>query len=393
MMDFTCNRIGRRNPRGSTLVYVTVSLLMICGFLSFMVDLGRVQLAKTQLQRAADAAARAGVSQIAKREINAVRHAAISYAAMNPVDGKPLTLNPAGDLTPGYDSDLQYGYWNVKSRTFTPLYGYDVYRANAVKVTARKRGNDAIPLMFAGLLGKKHQNVQAVAIATLAGGEAWLDVHGVSNPWFSGMPEGTHGVVPPGEDDDYHGSNTTAMINQSVDGIYVYEGARMTFSATGRTTNDKVNKPLSRSTWGPDGEVNARRMFTKGDRTSLANQREHGISPITAPPNALIGVFLTDQRPDEFARENPERIRINPADCPTDYTNPATRDWLEYRPALQQVFFIGDGLTSRGERQTFVAPPGATRLFLGSLDEWEWNNNDGVFKTRVYSPEKIVLVK
>ena len=39
-------------------------------------------------------------------------------------------------------------------------------------------------------------------------------------------------------------------------------------------------------------------------------------------------------------------------------------------PGLGQVFFVGDGLTGTGEgaTQTFVAPAGATRLFLGTVD-------------------------
>lgn len=383
-MRHVFNSTSCPRQQGSSLLLVTFAMVVICGFMSFIVDLGRIQMAKTQLQRTADAVARAAASQIAKRDIDLIRQTAIAYALLNPVAGAPLNLNPSGDLTPGYDSDLVYGFWNTQSRIFTPLYGFDVYRANAVRVTARKRGSDAIPLMFTSVLGKQYQEVQAIAIATLAGGEAQLDVHGTSNPWFSGMPEGTEGSGGPDGDPDYHGGNTASMINQSVSGIYVYGGAQMTFEVTGGTTNDKVTKPAHTINWGPDGQL---------DKRFFEMETTNGISYIKAPQNALIGVFLTDERPDVFASNNPDKVQINVAQCPTDYSTWGNRNRLVYRPALQQVFFIGDGLTTSGQRQTFIAPPGATRLFLGSMDEWEWNNNDGSFRVQVRSPERIVLVR
>lgn len=48
-------------------------------------------------------------------------------------------------------------------------------------------------------------------------------------------------------------------------------------------------------------------------------------------------------------------------------------------PLLNQIFWIGDGLTGNGTgaQQLFVAPTGATRLFLGSSDGFGWSNNSG----------------
>jgi hypothetical protein len=50
-------------------------------------------------------------------------------------------------------------------------------------------------------------------------------------------------------------------------------------------------------------------------------------------------------------------------------------------PELQQIFFIGDGLkrTGSGSVQTFIAPPGATRLYLGVADGTQWSDNTGAF--------------
>ena len=61
-------------------------------------------------------------------------------------------------------------------------------------------------------------------------------------------------------------------------------------------------------------------------------------------------------------------------------------DFTTLAPALNQVFFIGDGLATIKDgkntttlAQTFIAPTGATRLFLGTMDAYEWNNNSGSF--------------
>ena len=54
------------------------------------------------------------------------------------------------------------------------------------------------------------------------------------------------------------------------------------------------------------------------------------------------------------------------------------------------MFFIGNGLTGDtaagdlgGQVQQFVVPAGATRLFLGTSDGYEWNNNGGAFNVTV----------
>jgi hypothetical protein len=44
-----------------------------------------------------------------------------------------------------------------------------------------------------------------------------------------------------------------------------------------------------------------------------------------------------------------------------------------FSPALDQVFFIGDGLTGTGtgQEQTFNVPTGADRLYLGFADSFD----------------------
>lgn len=83
-----------------------------------------------------------------------------------------------------------------------------------------------------------------------------------------------------------------------------------------------------------------------------------GISGIThTGPKAmfLVGVFLDTSVPSD------------PAPPILDVTNDS---FLTVNPLLGQTFFIGDGLTGTGSgtQQQFIAPNGATRLFLGLAD-------------------------
>ena len=64
--------------------------------------------------------------------------------------------------------------------------------------------------------------------------------------------------------------------------------------------------------------------------------------------------------------------------------------YLTLSPELKQVFFIGDGLNGNGLAQSVVVPQGATRLFLGTMDSVEWNNNVGSFTVQVV-PEPSAL--
>jgi hypothetical protein len=85
----------------------------------------------------------------------------------------------------------------------------------------------------------------------------------------------------------------------------------------------------------------------------------------------VIGVFLTDERPDKSRA---------PRDLRFDAKH---RQFTTFSPLLKQIFFIGRGTTVAGEVRRFVVPEGATRLYLGTMDSFEWNNNTGAFQVSV----------
>jgi hypothetical protein len=141
-------------------------------------------------------------------------------------------------------------------------------------------------------------------------------------------------------------------------GLSLISGQTLNFSASGGVSNDP-----SFFLDGPDG----------GSFLSHLTGSENGISDIIAPINALIGVFLDNSQPDS-----------TPAPAPLDFSAIGL-NFSSLAPQLKQVFFIGDGLTgtNSGAVQNFIVPTNATRLFLGTMDGYEWSNNIGSFDVRV----------
>ena len=190
----------------------------------------------------------------------------------------------------------------------------------------------------------------AVALAQASGSVALaqerltLSVPGSSNPYLSGAPDGT----PAGNDQAPQQSpvllpnlrgGTTVLVFE-VSGGASYTGGFFRF------------EPDGGDPW----------EHTAGDR--------NGMSAVTAPAASLLGVFLAE---DVFPEAPPG----------LDFTDPATRDFTELAPDLQQVFFIGDGRTAEGAVQEFLAPKGATRLYLGIMDAYGWYDNTGAYEVTV----------
>src|SRR4051812_8431901 len=89
--------------RGSAIVYTAAALVVLIGFASLAVDVGRVHLSRVELQSAADAAARAACAEL-PNGISAARSAAVSVASANKWDGKATVLDP--------DKELTFGTWD-----------------------------------------------------------------------------------------------------------------------------------------------------------------------------------------------------------------------------------------------------------------------------------------
>src|SRR5947207_13018212 len=112
-MDFP-RIITPPSRRGIAAIYSILMLVVLCGLVSMGVDLGRVQLAKTELRSAADGAARAGVAGLASGVTQAQSDAA-AVAAANNCDGSPVVIDQT--------LDIEFGTWSDATRTFTLLTG------------------------------------------------------------------------------------------------------------------------------------------------------------------------------------------------------------------------------------------------------------------------------
>ena len=163
---------GRYFRRGVAIVYVTVALAMLFGIVSLAVDLGRAQLVRTELQRAADAAARHAMSGYGHGVAAAVRNAQ-DAAEDNLADGTPVLLDAA--------QDVEFGNWDGVRRTFAVLSGASRADGNAIRVTARRvaaRGN-AVPLFFGKVIGFGQCDVVATTIVASRRGYTLVGIDSV----------------------------------------------------------------------------------------------------------------------------------------------------------------------------------------------------------------------
>lgn len=166
----------------------------------------------------------------------------------------------------------------------------------------------------------------------------------------SGDTSGTGGTVPAGIP---LVAGTTSVMFSSVTGSIAYdttlngsapcrslEGCIMLDFDTGNVLND------------PDGNYGAA-------TTSYVTGPVGSISGITGPGDGyLVGVFLAPGGPS------------GTAPAALSFTASGGTSFTSLSPLLDQVFFIGDGLTGdgTGSEQVFDAPGGATELLLGISD-------------------------
>lgn len=177
-----------------------------------------------------------------------------------------------------------------------------------------------------------------------------ISVPGTSGLWLAGMPNGTQG-----HRDDFAPAQSPAWASDLV----LTAGAYIEVSNVSGSVNNAPTGPG----FDPDGDLSRIIVRTIG--------AEHGKSDMVAPINSLIGVFLDASIPTA------------PVPSTLDFSTPVSRDYLELNPALQQPFYIGNGMTSGLVQQKIFVPIGATRFFLGTMDTRDNYNNWGSFTATV----------
>ena len=195
-----------------------------------------------------------------------------------------------------------------------------------------------------------------------------VTVPGTASIWLAGQPNGTtvyQNTAP---------TNSPILIDLSALG----NPASLTFAVTGGTARgpDSVGFPLV----GGDGETPG--TGPNADQ-AWAMPPVFNLSGYTGPYSGLVGVFIGAGPPTA----TPSSL---------SFGTPGERSFVTLAPELQQVFFIGDGLTGvgTGAVQTFYAPTGATRLYLATYDSISFDNVGAlqVEITPVPAPPSVVLL-
>ena len=156
-------RIGNR--RGAAHVLIAAMLLCFLITAAMSVDFAYMQLVRTELRTATDAAAKAGAEALARtQDANAAKAAAVTYANLNKVGGRTFQIS-TNDVTLGRVTGQTDGTWTFAAN-ITPY--------NSVRVNS-KIGNGgttaAYPTFFGGALGRVRKSAAQPPRAQMASSE------------------------------------------------------------------------------------------------------------------------------------------------------------------------------------------------------------------------------
>jgi Flp pilus assembly protein TadG len=204
------------------LIYAVFAMVVLLLISSLAVDLGRVQLAKTEMQCAVDAAARAAVAYLPDDQAGA-RAAAISMAAAHTVDGRPLVLQ---------SGDVVFGKWNATTKVLdTTSWAPDAAQVTGYRTTAR---GTSIPMTLAKASGFTDFDLTFTETAFGNPGSSAYGILGLSSltlstAAFTGTYDSTTAVFTTGASshDGSVSSNGTMTLaaDASVGGVVYYNTA------------------------------------------------------------------------------------------------------------------------------------------------------------------------
>src|SRR5436309_12251451 len=204
------SRICRRG--GFSLVLCCFLLVALIAFVSLAVDIGRVRLARTQLQTAADAAALAAARSLQflpqADGVEQVQNIAIDTAEQNvSIDQKDeVGARQDRDVTLVREEDVEFGIWRPNAPQGQRFFGLESNgdgiderrEANAIRVWGRRcttykkedgetiTRNTGIPLIFAPVIGVFRGEIQQQGTVRLMGGRTGYGFVGIDSVKFNG---------------------------------------------------------------------------------------------------------------------------------------------------------------------------------------------------------------
>jgi hypothetical protein len=251
----TVNRPTTTRRRGTIIVYGLMLFVVFAAVGLLGMEWGRVQLSKTELNRACDAAARYAVGGI----YNSTTVSRANWiGGQNNVDGQPLYFQPV---------DVEVGYWDRTSSTFTP----NGSSPNAVRVTGRR----TVPSMFGKVLGisDTRVTVQSVAASNVTGfgmiGLNYIKMSG--NATSSYWSDGSSGTTDKGN--IASNGNVTLSGSSSIHGD-VYYGIGKSVSGGGTISGSTY--PLTAPLYFPPGDAGA--YATNNDNANIPSWAMSGNS-------------------------------------------------------------------------------------------------------------------
>ena len=168
---------GRRKRRGAIVILAAVMMIALMGMIAFALDYGYLLQVRTDLQRAADAAALAALQDLVPdsngwQDLPATSAAVRTYAVAN-----------IGSSFQVLDSDIEIGRYDPSTiYSSVTLLNTGVFDTVHVGLRRDAQANSPVPLFFAPVLGIQDSGVTATAAAvlqkvtSLRGGDAVLPI-------------------------------------------------------------------------------------------------------------------------------------------------------------------------------------------------------------------------
>jgi Ca-activated chloride channel homolog len=163
MMIQRLTNVNQRNRLGAMLPLIVICLPIILAFSAFAINIAWMQLTRTELRTATDAAARAGSRMLSRtQDTDVARAVAIDAAARNTVAGNSLALDST-DVIFGTSAPGGAGSWLFTQQP------EDTNGLNGVHVTGRRStgsASGAVPMLFTGVFDRGHFEPVKTAVAS-----------------------------------------------------------------------------------------------------------------------------------------------------------------------------------------------------------------------------------
>lgn len=171
-------RNQKKERKGTVLVFLTVLMIPLLALVAFSVDLGCLVVARTELQRSADAAASAGIWELISEDaLSGNQNHAVTFGNVRQVSYNYAFENQVFQSSPKVDSntsnvstgDIVIGSIEDPSDSDASMEFYDPddYNAVKVRVVRKENQNGEVPFFFGRLFGLESREMEAEATAVL----------------------------------------------------------------------------------------------------------------------------------------------------------------------------------------------------------------------------------